>query len=80
MSGSAAWCRRRSRENRVSPRFLDPIGAAPGRTDYLPDNMSGILHVLDQEEGSCENHEAIAAAIVALRTADAVIAGSAVAG
>ncbi len=75
VSGSAAWCRRRSRQNRVTPRFVDPIGAAPGRTDDLPDNMSGILHVLDREEGSCDNRQAIAEAIFALRTADAVIAG-----
>jgi hypothetical protein len=75
VSGSAAWCRRRGRQIQVSPRFVDPIGAAPGRTADLPENLSGILHLLDREEGSCDNREAIAAAVVALRTAGAVIAG-----
>jgi len=75
VSGSAAWCRRRGRQIQVSPRFDDPIGAAPGRTADLPENRSAILQLLDREEGSCENREAIAQAIAALRTADAVIAG-----
>jgi hypothetical protein len=75
VSGSAAWCRRRGRQSQVSPRFLDPIGAAPGRTADLPEHKSGILKLLDRDQGPCDNREAIAEAIVALKTADAVIAG-----
>jgi hypothetical protein len=75
VGGSAAWCRRRGGQIQVSPRFVDPIGAASGRTADLPENRSGILQLLDREQGSRDNREAIAAAIVALRAADAVIAG-----
>ncbi len=75
LSRSAAWCRRRGRQVQVSPRFVDPIGAAPGRTADLPENTSGILQLLGSEELSCDNREAIAGAIAALRTADAVIVG-----
>jgi hypothetical protein len=75
LSGSAAWCRRRGRQVQVSPRFAEPIGAAAGCTVDLPDHRSGILQLLDREPGTCDNREAIAAAIAALRTADAVVAG-----
>ena len=75
LSRSAAWCRRRGRQIQVSPRFVDPIGAAPGRTADLPENTSGILQLLGSEELSCDNREAIAGAIATLRTADAVIVG-----
>jgi hypothetical protein len=74
-SGSAAWCRRRSGNNRVGPGSLDPIGAAPGRPADLPTDLSGIRQRLNQDEGSRPHHDAVAAAIVALRSADAVIAG-----
>ena len=75
VSGSAAWCRRRGRQEPVSSRLDDPIGTGPGRTADLPISLSGILHVLDREESSCDNRQAIAGAIFALRTADVVIAG-----
>jgi hypothetical protein len=75
VSGSAAWCRRRGRQLHVSPRFVDPIGASPGQTADLPTNTSGILQLLDREEGSRVDREDIAGAIAALRTADVVIAG-----
>jgi hypothetical protein len=75
VSDSAAWCRRRAGTIRVSPRFEDPIGAAPGCALDLPNDLAGVLRLLDQEEGSRDNREAIAAATVALREAHAVIAG-----
>jgi hypothetical protein len=59
----------------VSPRFEDPIGAATGRLSDLPEDLPGILGLLEQKEGSWDNREAIAGAVVALRAADAVIAG-----
>jgi hypothetical protein len=75
LAGSAAWCRQRARQIRVSPRSEDPIGAATGRLSDLPEDQPGILGLLEQEEGPRDNREAIAGAIVALRAADAVIAG-----
>jgi hypothetical protein len=75
VSGSAAWCRRRSANNRVSPWSLDPINAAPGRPADLPTDLSGIRQQLNRDEGSRPHNEAVAAAIVALRSAHAVIAG-----
>jgi hypothetical protein len=75
VSGSAAWCRRRGRQIQVSPRFVDPIGAPPGLTADLPANTSGILQMLDREEGARDDRAAIAGAIAALRAADVVIAG-----
>jgi hypothetical protein len=72
---SAAWCRRRSGNNRVSPWCLEPIGVAPGGQADLPTDLSGIRHRLNQEEGPRPHHEAIAAAVVALRAADAVVVG-----
>ena len=75
VAGSAAWCRRRSGINRVSPSCLEPIGAAPGRSSDLPTDLSGIRQRLSHEEGPRPHHEAIAAAIFALRAADAVVVG-----
>jgi hypothetical protein len=75
VSGSAAWCRRRSGNNRVSPWTLNPVGAEPGRPADLPTDLSGIRRQLNQDEGSRPHHEAIATAIAALRSADAVVAG-----
>jgi hypothetical protein len=75
LSCSAAWCRRRSRDIQVSPRFNDPIGAAPGRTADLPESMSEILQLLCTEETSWGDREAIAGAIATLRNGDAVIVG-----
>jgi hypothetical protein len=75
VSSSAAWCRRRSGNDRISPWSLNPIGAVPGRPTDLPTNLSGIRQRLNQDEGPRSNHEALAAAIAALRAADAVVAG-----
>jgi hypothetical protein len=55
-----------------------PAGAlvmAPGGVTELPRSTSDILELLRQEEGVRPDHEAIAAAIVNLRSADAVLAG-----
>jgi hypothetical protein len=75
VGGSAAWCRRRAGNNRVSSWTLDPIGAEPGRPADLPTDLSGIRRQLNQEEGSQPLHEVLATAIAALRSADAVVAG-----
>jgi hypothetical protein len=75
VGGSAAWCRRLSRRTTVSPRFAEPIGPAPGRLPDLPEHLSEVLGLLEQTEGVAEHREAIAGAILALRAADAVIAG-----
>ncbi len=75
MVGSAAWCRRRSGQPRVSPRSEDPVGAAPSRLSGLPEDFAGIRDVMDQEATGWEDRDAIAGAIVALRAADAVIVG-----
>ena len=66
---SAAWCRRRSGNNRVSPWCLEPIGATrEGHTD-LPTDLSGIRQRMNQEEGPRRQHEDIAAAVVAVTSA-----------
>jgi hypothetical protein len=75
VGGSAAWCRQRCHRTGVSPRFADPIGAARGHASDLPRDLPSILRLLGQEENERLDHEAIAGAIVALETADAVIAG-----
>jgi hypothetical protein len=75
VGGSAAWCRRRAGNNRVSPACLEPIGMAPGRPSDLPADLSGIRQRLREEEGSRTHHESAAATIVALKAADAVVAG-----
>jgi hypothetical protein len=77
VGGSAAWCRRRAGQLRISPRAGDPIGAAPGRLSGLPEDVSGLVELMDQEAigWEWEDREAIAEAIVALRAADAVIVG-----
>ncbi len=73
--GSAAWCRRLSRRASVSPLSAEPIGPAPGRVPDLPEDPSEILELLERADGPCDNLETVAAAITALRGADAVVAG-----
>ncbi len=75
VAGSAAWCRRLSRRNGVSPRFAEPIGPAPGRPSDLPTELPELLDLMDRTDGPVDNQEAIARAIVALRSAEVVIAG-----
>jgi hypothetical protein len=75
VGSSAAWCRQRCRQIGVSPRFADPIGAAQGRASDLPRDWPSILRLLRQEDTQDLNHGAIAGAIVALKSADAVIVG-----
>ena len=75
VSGSAAWHRRLSRRDGVSPRFAEPIGPEPGGVPDLPDNRSGILDLLDRANEPPDDREVIAGTIAAIRSADAVIAG-----
>jgi hypothetical protein len=72
---SAAWCRRRSRKIGARALLLEQIGAAPGCAWDLPEDLPKILELLEQDDGPWADHEDTAAAIVALRVADAVIAG-----
>jgi hypothetical protein len=51
------------------------IGVPPGAVSDLPQNPSKLLRLLAQETGDVVHHKSLVAAIVALRTADAVIAG-----
>jgi hypothetical protein len=75
VGGSAAWCRRLTRRTGVSPQFTGPIGPAPGRLPDLPRELSDILQLMEPADGPDDHQEAVAGAITALRTADAVIAG-----
>jgi hypothetical protein len=75
VSGSAAWCRRLSHQTGVSPTFSEAIGPAPGRISDLPGDISGIAGRLERAGASRVEGENIAAAIIALKAADAVIAG-----
>jgi hypothetical protein len=75
VSGSAAWCRRLARQTGVNPRFSEPIGPAPEGISDLPEDLPGIEGLLEREGAFGVDRETIAAAIIALRAADAVIAG-----
>jgi hypothetical protein len=75
MGASAAWCRRLFCQAGVSPLFEGPIARAPRRVADLPEHLSGFLELLDQADGLADSRKAIAGAIAALRSADAVIAG-----
>jgi hypothetical protein len=76
VAASATWSRRRGRAISVSPGFMEPISRAQtGRALALPGDLPGIQRLLDQEEGYAGDRQHIAAAIVALRAANAVIAG-----
>jgi hypothetical protein len=74
--GYAAFCRRLAHRTSVSPLFAEPIGAAPrGIFSNTVDYSSGILDLLEHSNEPCDHRAAIAEAVVALRDADAVIAG-----
>ncbi len=75
VGGSAAWLLQRAGKNRVQNRLAGEIVMAPGGLSSVPENLSGILGQLHREEKPGFDQKAVAAAIVALRTADAVIAG-----
>ncbi len=75
VGGSAAWLLQRTGKNSVQNRLAGAIIMAPSGLSDMPQNLSGILAQLHREENTVLDHKAVAAAIVALRTADAVIAG-----
>jgi hypothetical protein len=72
---SAEWCRRRVRKIGVRPLVLEKRGTARADAPELPLSQPRIREILEQEEGPWADHEITAAAILALRNADAVIAG-----
>jgi hypothetical protein len=72
---SAAWLRRRSGKAGIQAGNAGPIGMGPSGLSSLPQDLPAILNLIEHEKGSRLENEAMAAAIVALRTADAVIAG-----
>jgi hypothetical protein len=49
------------------------IGTGPRIDPDLPRDEAGIVRLLERDEAACADREAIAAAVVALRTADALI-------
>jgi hypothetical protein len=73
--GSAAWLLQRTGKRNVGNRLAGAIALAPGGLSELPHNFSGVLGMLRREVNSGHDHETIAAAIVALRRADALIVG-----
>ncbi len=75
VGGSAAWLLQRTGKTSVPNRLAGAIVMAPGGVSDMPLNLSGILGQLHREENTGLDHKAVAATIVALRTADAVIAG-----
>ena len=75
VGGSAAWLLQRTGKNSVQNRLAGAIVIAPSGLPELPQNLSGILGQLYREEHTGLDHKAVAATIVAIRTADAVIAG-----
>jgi hypothetical protein len=72
---SAAWLRGRGKPMRVRDLTAGAIGVVPLGLSKLPERSSGILRLLEQEEGGHGDHQAMTAAISTLRAADAVIAG-----
>jgi hypothetical protein len=75
VGGSAAWLLQRSGLTVSRNRLAGRIAMVPKGVSDLPQSLSGILGLLHREEATGLDHEAIAAAIVALRAADAVIVG-----
>jgi hypothetical protein len=75
VSSSAAWWKRLSHGTGVSPRFAEPFGPASKSGSELPADLSDMQTLLEEALQPSKNREAIAEAIIALREADAVIAG-----
>jgi hypothetical protein len=75
VSSSAAWWKRLSPGTGVSPRFAEPFGPAFNGSSEAREDLSDMLIVLDKALQPSKNREAITEAIIALREADAVIAG-----
>ena len=72
---SAAWLRRRNGKAGVHAAAAGAVGAAPTGLSKLPGGTSAIAELFEHDEESRLERRAVAAAIVALRGADAVIAG-----
>lgn len=75
VSGSAAWLKRRSGKASVRAVTAGPIGTAPSGLSKLPGDTPAIVDLLKRDGSSSLDHQAVAAAIVVLRGADAVIVG-----
>jgi hypothetical protein len=72
---SAAWLRQRSGKASVHALTAGAIGLPPGDPSDLRSHLAAILGRLEQDEDPDQDTKAVASAIVALRTADAVIVG-----
>jgi hypothetical protein len=72
---SAAWMIQRQGGISVRDRLAGAAVMAPRGVAELPQTLSGILSMLGREEFAELDHQAIASAIVTLRSADAVIVG-----
>jgi hypothetical protein len=72
---SAAWLRRRSGKAGVHAMTAGAIGLAPGDLSDLPSCLAASPGRLEPDEYTDPDHKAVASAIAALRTADALIVG-----
>jgi hypothetical protein len=72
---SAGWLFERAGKTTVHDHLAGAMVIAPSGVPGLPQNLSGIRELLRRTESSGLDHEAVAAAIVALRTSDATIVG-----
>jgi hypothetical protein len=70
-----AWSRRRAGKTGVSPMTAGAIGTGPRLDPDLPRDLRGVMSLLAREGVATPEREAIAAALVALRTADALVVG-----
>ena len=75
VGGSAAWLLRRTGKTGLCAMTAGLFGMAPEELSDLPRDVPAIMNLLLREESSGLVHRAVATAIAALRTADAVIAG-----
>ncbi len=72
---SAAWMIQRNGGISVRDRLAGAVVMAPRGVSELPQSLSGIQRLLLQEDAAGLDHQAVAEAIVVLRSADAVIVG-----
>ncbi len=75
VAGSVAWLRRRSGKTGVQAENAGAVGTAPRGLSGMPEDLQAIRNQVKHDGCPGVDHESIAAAIVALRGADAVIAG-----
>ena len=71
----AAWLRRRSGKAGVHAMTAGAIGLAPAGSSNLPSHFAAIRGLLERDEYTGPDGQAVAAAIAALRSADALIVG-----